>query len=295
MSEALHKKKRPKVGLVLGGGGIKPFSSIPLFDFLRQAGIPLDVIAGTSGGALVGALRAIEFTSAEMQEVVAETLGSNYLTQPNYSTLAALMGVPFFQINETEGIVNPDKYKSKLRDKFGDRKLEDLPLCFIAKATDVHTGESISLKDGLLRDCVYASTAIYPFMPPIFIKGRYLIDGTFSTPLGLSDLIDERVDLIILVTFSFIPDYHPTNFLNYFNNLFCLSMESKGRQALAMPMSMFSGDVVCLEMCLDKPATIFDTKQLGNIIAIGERTMQAKGKEILDIYNRLSMKLNPAP
>lgn len=281
-------KKRPKVGIALGGGGLKSLSAVAVFDFLRKEEIPIDVIVGTSGGALVSAVCMVFPDHESILHIIKEASKKNFFEKPNYFSLMGLLGIPFFSLSEKKGIIDGQPYQDFLKKLFQNIYLEDINPKLIFKTTDIYTGESVNLEKGLLWKAVYASSSIYPFLPPIEIENRYFADGAFSSPLGVSSLIEENIDFLIVVSFHFVPNKDPKNFLHYFNNLLCTSIDRKGHQALATPLSFFEGSIVHINIKMDTEVYLNETEKLFEVVQVGQEIMKAKGIEILKNYRELT-------
>lgn len=151
------------VGLVLSGGGARGFAHIGIVKALREAGIPIDLVGGTSMGGILGAGVAQCWSVEELKErfhaafVQAKPLRDYTL--------------PFVSL------VSGRKVSRLLRKDCGDIDIEDLPLTFFCVSSNLTTGHSMVHRRGLLWLWLRASVAIPGVLPPVVHKGEVLVDG----------------------------------------------------------------------------------------------------------------------
>jgi NTE family protein len=152
------------VGCALGGGGARGLSHIGVLKVLEQHNIHPRVIAGTSIGALVGALYAGGMTAAEIEKVALEV---------DWRRMARLVDVtlPF------HGLLQGKRITSLVRSIIGDPDFSELKLPFACVATDIESGEEMTLTRGSVVDAVRASISVPGILMPVRLDGRYLVDG----------------------------------------------------------------------------------------------------------------------
>ncbi len=152
---------RKRVGLALGGGAARGLSHVGVLMGLTRAGIPIDCVAGTSMGAMVGAAYCAGLEVADLLEIAAHT-GWRHISRPAWPT---------------QGLLSFAKMESWITDKIGDVDVRDLPIPFAAMATDIETGESIILREGPVGKVVRASCSVPGVAEPVELQGRLLCDG----------------------------------------------------------------------------------------------------------------------
>jgi NTE family protein len=151
------------VGLVLSGGGARGFAHIGVVRALREAGVPIDLVGGTSMGAIMGAGVAAGWSTDEMVERFRRSFVT---TNPlNDYTLPVV------------SLVSGRKVSRLLRQEFGELFIEDLPLPFFAVSTNLTTGRSGVHRHGELWRWLRASVAIPGVLPPVFHGGEVYVDG----------------------------------------------------------------------------------------------------------------------
>lgn len=183
--------RRPRIGLALGAGVVRGMAHIGVIRSLQKSGIPVDMVAGTSAGALVGACLAAGI-SADRIEEIARGL--------RWSKIAAPVLPPgkAFLSNEKLG---------QLVDRILDGKsFSQLSLPFAVVAADVCTGEEVVIREGRVADAVRASTAIPAVFEPVKLIGRTLVDGAVVNMVPASVCRSMGADIVIAVSvtdFSF--------------------------------------------------------------------------------------------
>jgi NTE family protein len=164
------------VGLVLSSGGSRSVAHIGVVAVLRERGIPLDIVSGSSGGALFAAGVAAGFETDEMID---------YTRQ-----FAKLTKLRRLDLNvRTRGALLKGKEMHRALNRFLDgRHFADLAIPLVVVATDLHTGEEVILDSGSVADAVRASMSIPGIIEPVELGGRLLTDGAVVDPLPASVL-----------------------------------------------------------------------------------------------------------
>ncbi|OGX10752.1 MAG: hypothetical protein A2351_08035 [Omnitrophica bacterium RIFOXYB12_FULL_50_7] len=179
------------VGLVLGSGAAYGLSHIGVLRVLEQEKIPVDVLAGSSIGALFGALWAAGYDSHEIEKV-AKSLGSKK------SAFFNLLG--FRDISAIHrGFFKGNQITKFLSSYLKDMTFLDLKIPVKMVATDLLTAEEVVLDSGNVLNAVRASISVPGFLRPYPYKGSYLIDGGVVDPLPVKILADMGVRKIIAV------------------------------------------------------------------------------------------------
>ncbi|WP_433672709.1 patatin-like phospholipase family protein [Nocardia sp. CA-136227] len=182
-----------RVALALGSGGARGYAHIGVIAELRERGYEITGVAGSSMGALVGGLYAAgkldEFTSW------ATTLGQ--------FEVARLLDPAFSE----PGVIRAGKILDRIREMLGELCIEQLPIPYIAVATDITTGRSTWFRHGELDAAIRASIAIPGFITPVLRDGHVLVDGGVLDPLPVvATMALGQADLLIGVDLSGPPD-----------------------------------------------------------------------------------------
>ncbi|WP_333877654.1 patatin-like phospholipase family protein [Flavobacterium sp.] len=206
-------KKRPKIGLVLSGGGAKGFAHIGVLKVLEEAGVKIDYIGGTSMGAVVGGLYASGYSATQIDSIFYNTdfdeLLQDYIPRSSKSFYEKrndemyAISLPFHKfkigipIALSKGMYNYNLL-SKLTHRVRHvRNFNELPIPFICVATDIETGDCVLLKEGYLAQAMLASSAFPSLFSPVEIDGRVLIDGGVVNNYPAEEVRKMGADIII--------------------------------------------------------------------------------------------------
>ena len=199
---------RPKVGLVLGGGGARGAAHIGVLEELERLRIPVDCVAGTSMGALVAGAWAAGLDPATMRREMAKADWNDlFQDNPGFVDLnyrnkrLSQRYLPGSETGLTEaGTVSPPGVVSGQKIKLffnqlvhadaGERTLEQLPLAVSIIATDIGSGERVVLRDGSLTLAMRASMSVPGLMAPLDYRGRKLVDGGLVDNLPIQEVRD---------------------------------------------------------------------------------------------------------
>lgn len=212
-SSPLMSQSRPKVGLVLSGGGAAGLAHIGVIKVLEEVGIPIDYVAGTSMGSLVGGLFAMGYTAEEMEKIVKEIdweslLGDvvprNDLTFEYKEQLEKYFydfPISKGKLQLPTGLIAGTNISNLLAGlswpAFKIKLFSQLPRPFLCVGADVVTGEEVVLTGGNLHDALRASMAIPTVFTPVEVNGQLLIDGGFINNFPADHLKEMGADIII--------------------------------------------------------------------------------------------------
>ncbi len=210
-----QEKSRPKVALVLSGGGAKGFAHIAVLEALEEEGIPVDLITGTSMGALVGSLYASGYSPKDIREIVSSNdmmtllLDKASAIDPFYpeafsytdDNLASL-SFSEYGFGAAPSVLGDGKILNflatcLLRD-YNIENFDQLPIPFRAVATDLLTSEEIVFDHGSLLQAVRCSMSLpLLFTPAPTGDGRYALDGGIVNNMPVKLAADLGADIII--------------------------------------------------------------------------------------------------
>ncbi|MCL9805973.1 patatin-like phospholipase family protein [Flavobacterium amniphilum] len=213
VSSAQDTIKKPKIGLVLSGGGAKGLAHIGVLKEIEKAGIKIDYIGGTSMGAIVGGLYACGYTANELDSIFSN-LDSDAIIQDviprsnktfyekNNDEVYALT-LPFQNLRITvpkgfsKGLYNYNLFSKLTHNYRHVRNFNELKIPFLCIATDVETGEEVVFREGSLPLCLAASGAFPSLFSPVEIDGRYYIDGGVVNNYPIEEVKRMGADIII--------------------------------------------------------------------------------------------------
>ena len=193
----MNTKKR--IALVIGSGGIKCAAAAGLWRVLQEEGIAVDSVVGCSGGSMYAALIA-NHVDVQIMEDWSKTLWTSDIMHGYTENLKASKDGSL-RFNERSGLVDDSVMNKKLQDIYGDLDFSDLKMPFKVVATDLLSGEKVTLSEGSVFNAIRASLAIPIIFPPWEVDGCLLIDGAASDPLPIDVAIQDGADIIIAMGF----------------------------------------------------------------------------------------------
>lgn len=207
------QENRPKIGLVLSGGGAKGYAHVGVLEELEKAQIPIDYIGGTSMGAIVGGLYASGYSASDLKKILKEIDFEKIIYDEQNREDA-----PFFQkqyeekylisltfnhfklslpksISKGHGTLNTlVKYLQHTHD---NNDFSQLNIPFLCIATNLETGKQKVFKEGFLPQVVFASGAYPTLFAPVKIDSAFYIDGGVVNNYPVQEVKDMGADIII--------------------------------------------------------------------------------------------------
>lgn len=208
---------RPRIGLALSGGGVRGAAHVGVLRVLEQMRVPVDCIAGTSMGAIVGGLYASGMSPDDIERWLLTTDWDSMITdKPPRETLSfrrkeeGFISLPDVELGIEKGRVVPPRglipgqmLENALRTMTlpvsAIRDFDDLPIPFRAVATDIVTGEKVVLKSGDLALSMRASASLPGIIAPVAMEGRLLVDGGLVDNLPVDVVKAMGADVVIAV------------------------------------------------------------------------------------------------
>ncbi|QLC67104.1 patatin-like phospholipase family protein [Flavobacterium sp. LPB0248] len=205
--------KRPKIGLVLSGGGAKGFAHIGVLKVLEEAGIKIDYIGGTSMGSVIGGLYASGYNASQIDSIFKKTnfdelindyiprSSKNFYGKKNDELYAVVLPFSNFRIGIPEalskGMYNYNLLSSLTRNVRHVRDFNELPTPFLCIGTNIETGEEVLLNKGNLVQAMMASAAFPSLFTPVEIDGNLLVDGGVVNNYPIKEVRNLGADIII--------------------------------------------------------------------------------------------------
>ncbi|MCU0291340.1 MAG: patatin-like phospholipase family protein [Thermoanaerobaculaceae bacterium] len=177
---------RPKVGVALGGGGARGFAHIGVLRVLEQEKIPVDLVVGTSVGALIGALYA---DTGRVLDAELAALRVQKEDLFDYGALSLLSG----------GLVKGEKLERFVTSHVRARTIEQLRVPYAAVAVELRTGQTAVFEAGPVARAVHASAAIPGVFVPVEIDGITYVDGGVTAPVPAAIARRKGADVVIAV------------------------------------------------------------------------------------------------
>ena len=221
-----QQTERPRVGLVLGGGGALGAAHVGVLKALESADIPIDYIAGTSIGAVVGGLYASGWTAQQLESLFDSQEWLDLLTDRDsrYSEqlynidddgMLYIMGIPIMRLKSKDktfsfditklGALRGDSISARLDQLTGHRgniDFDTLPIPFRCVSFDILTMSEVVHHDGSLSDAMRASMSLPGVFKPMKTSSQLLIDGGVANNLPINVVRDMGADIVIAVDLS---------------------------------------------------------------------------------------------
>jgi NTE family protein len=208
-----YEPYRPKIGLVLSGGGAKGFAHIGVLKVLEEAGVKIDYIGGTSMGSIIGGLYASGYNASQIDSIFKKTnfddlindyiprSSKNFYEKRNDELYAIILPFSNFKIGIPEalskGMYNYNLLSSLTRNVRHIRDFNQLPTPFLCIATNIETGEEVLLNKGNLAQAMIASAAFPSLFSPVEIDGKLLVDGGVVNNYPIKEVRNLGADIII--------------------------------------------------------------------------------------------------
>jgi len=287
--------QRPKIGLVLSGGGARGGAHLGVIKMFEKYHIPIDMIAGTSMGAFVGGLYASGKTSDEIEKLLTTTPWDEYISVSYDRTKIPFRRKQFqrdFPGNLKVGI-NAEYEPALQAGLFSGQQMltllktqtlavnnlenfSDFPIPFVAVASDLKNGEAVYLRGGDLSKSIYASIAIPGGFEPIVIDDKTLVDGGVAENLPLNAMRKMGADIIVAVDIStpFAKEIDSKSYLTVITQMTDILMRKNVEKDIA---SMRKNEILITPNL--EGFTPLDSDKYAQIIAIGAATVEKE-------YNR---------
>ncbi|MFH0773267.1 MAG: patatin-like phospholipase family protein [bacterium] len=177
---------RPKIGLALGGGGPKGLAHVGVIKALEKNNIPIDYIAGTSVGSLIGGFYAY---SKDIASIEAHIMNKNWLQMISYFADPSLKG----------GFIEGNRMEQFLEEYLHSATFSDTKIPYQATAVDIQTGSLVNLHAGSLSRAIRASCAVPILFKPIEIDNHFYLDGGLLSSVPVETVKKMGADIVIAV------------------------------------------------------------------------------------------------
>jgi NTE family protein len=177
-------KRKRKIGLALGSGAARGLSQIGLLLYLKEKGIEIDVVSGTSIGSIIGAAISYGYTPEYLRDLA---LSINWIDILRYLR-PSLKGTSLLEWKKIDGF---------MREMFGEKSIEELKIPYGCVATDIDTGNEYVFRKGRVTEALRASACIPAIFPAVEMNGIHLVDGALVTPVPINLAFELGADAVI--------------------------------------------------------------------------------------------------
>ncbi len=184
----MQHSKATKIGLVLGSGGARGYAHLGVLKVLYEADIHIDLVVGTSFGAIVGAGYAAGRNIYELEKIALETGWIKLLKM--------------IDVDPPKGIFAGNKLERFFSVFTQQKHFSELKIPLTVVATDIEIGEEVLINKGSVSKAILASSAFPGIFAPVEIDNRWLVDGVLVNPLPIQTAFDMGADIVIAVDVS---------------------------------------------------------------------------------------------
>ncbi|MBZ0185263.1 MAG: patatin-like phospholipase family protein [Candidatus Obscuribacterales bacterium] len=226
-------KKRPRIGLALGGGGSRGGAHVGVLQVLKEEKIPIDIIAGTSIGSVVGGFYAAGMSMDDMGDVFRKkTFTKEFTPMPILRLVMEPVELTLrvFGYKPYDGLYFGWKFRNYANKAVGEKKIEELSIPYAAVVTDMVTGKSCRLTEGNLGVAMTASTAVPELRKPVEIDNKLYCDGGLINNVPVNHVREMGADFVIAVN---IDEHLKVRPIKDFR-----ALGSMGRQALRIQLAV---------------------------------------------------------
>jgi NTE family protein len=244
----------PKVGLALGGGGARGMAHIGVIMALEEEGIPIDMIAGTSAGSIMGGLFAAGYSGREIREIMKTVNWKNVFSEApfpralwisqRYGLRQPLIKVhfAFWKIFLPHGLINGQHISEELfrlttaANYAARSNFDDLAVPFRSVAVDISTGKLYALEKGNLAQAIRASTAIPGYYFPAIFDEKLMVDGGVldMVPVDVTNKMGADVIIAVKVNQTLVQGKKPQNLIDILENMLGIMVAELGTKQLSL-------------------------------------------------------------
>ena len=306
---AATSSSRPKVGVVFGGGGAKGAAHIGVLKYMEELGIPVDYVAGTSIGSIIGGLYSLGYTPDEMADLIAHmdwpfymsnTVGREYQSSVNRQNGSTyLLSVPFGANNFEErssgilstlpsGVINGysllNLFNSLSIGYQDSISFDDLPIPFACVAIDILNGDSVVLRSGEFAKAIRSSMAIPGVFSPVTWDNHLLADGGMVDNFPVDVCKNMGADIVVGIELA-------DEFVTNPAELQSLPQQMSQYMSIAVKGNRFQHRDMC-DIYMHPDITgynmlSFDAESIDSLVVRGYRVAQEHRDEFLALKARL--------
>lgn len=288
--DLVKKPGRPKIALVLSGGGARGLAHVGVAKELERMRIPYDCIAGTSMGAIAGGTFATGMSLEEAEnKVVNADWKAVFSDKPQRSDIPYFRKYedyrPYFEFTLTltdfklqaprnfVGVQNIGLFFRDLTGARAVKSFDDLPIPYRAVGTDIITGKPVVLSEGTVAEAMRASMTVPGVFPAISYKGHLLVDGGLSKNLPVSvgkELCGPGSEVIAVnVSTPSLKQDQLLSFLNIGEQVINIGMQSNLNEEIA---NLNDNDILITPELENYSSTDFE--KVSELIAVGEKAVR---------------------
>jgi NTE family protein len=269
-------RQRRGVALVIGSGSVKCAAALGLVNALNRANIAVDMFVGCSAGCLYATLLASGRTTADAAQMTRELWTSSITERHNRSAWLKAAFPRLFKFDARFGLRDDTLIMERLREAFGDARIETMAVPLHLAATDFATGNQMVFSRGRAIDAIRASMAVPFLFSPWPIDGHLYIDGYMSDPLPVGVAIREGADVIVAMGFDSPYQEHISNAARFAFQVSSILSNNLLRSQFAFHGLAHHAEIIPIIPQFNQRIRLFDTEKIPYIIEEGERAAEAQ-------------------
>jgi NTE family protein len=262
---------RKRVALVIGSGSVKCAAALGLQRVFAAEGIDIDLVVGCSGGSIYAALLAAGFDVETAVDMTRRMWTRELTARRHTPSLLKAMLPRLFGFSEKFGLKDDALILHRLRDAYGEMRIENMKIPLFLTATDFRTGEQVVLSRGSVVDALRASIAIPFIFRPWEVDGRLLIDGFMSDPLPVGVAMREGANVIVAMGFESPYQTTVNSAARFAFQLSSIMTNNLLRSNFAFHSMAHHAEVIPIIPEFSERIRLFDTAKIPLIIEEGER------------------------
>jgi NTE family protein len=267
----------PSVTLVIGSGSVKCAAAIGVVKVLTEAGIRVERVVGCSGGALFATLVAQGHDAATSRDMTVRLWTAEIAAKRNLRALFSAIAPKLLGFSVKRFGLRDDRLiNRRLRDTFGDLRIEDLPIPLHITATNFMDGELVELSSGPVVPALRASLAIPFAFSPVEIDGKLLVDGYVSDPLPISVAMKHGARVIVAVGFESPMMEHIGSAGRFAMQFSSIMSNNLLRARYAFNSVAHHAEVITIIPEFNQRIRLFDTEKVPYIIDAGAEAARAQ-------------------
>jgi len=209
-----------KLGVALGGGGAKGLAHIGVLEALEENGIKPQFVAGTSIGAIIGAVYCLNGSAKGLRDRAKEMIQSEEFrnfgldefytnVEPVFERFKKELFEKFYlgRLLFKKSHIKTKAAKKLFADLFDDKTFDDFKVGFACNALDIQSGDEVVFTKGLIREAVWASCAIPGIFPPFIKDNKILVDGSVVANIPVESIKKVGAEIILSVNLSSRPKF----------------------------------------------------------------------------------------
>lgn len=264
---------RPRVGLVIGSGGIKCAAGVGLWKVLQREGISVDVAVGCSGGSIYAAALALGQDAYEAEERT-HSMWEDLFTKVRYRSVLRAMLPSALRFSERVGLLDDSRIWWVMESLYGTDTFADTRVPLFIGATDLRSGQAVTLTEGRVADAVRASISMPVVLRPWSVGGRLLVDGGVTNPLPINVAIQEGCDVIIAMGFENAPQGEYTSITSVIRQATSIATDHLLRSTYAFYSAVHHAEIVPIMPDFGRHISVKDSHLVPAIIKEGERAAE---------------------